>query len=258
MTAMRVISHTCSNTEIICELGAEHCLVGVDDHSDHPPEVVDRLPRIGPDLDFDIDKVLDLKPDLVITSMTLPGHERNIEQLIRHQVPHVVMQPESLEDVARDIRTIADLLDCTERGDALAEQFLRAMDDPGTTDDESPRILVEWWPKPVIIPGRRSWVTPMLACAGAINPLADEEVESRPVSDDELARINPDAIVIAWCGVPFEKYRPEVVRRRACLSESTAVQRDQIYCISEAYLGRPGPRLIHGLTQLREIVERIR
>ncbi|NBD95503.1 MAG: hypothetical protein GVY11_03385, partial [Gammaproteobacteria bacterium] len=66
---MRIVSHTCSNTEIVCALGRAGWLVGVDDHSDHPASVVSRLPRIGPDLDVDVERIRTLEPDLVITSL---------------------------------------------------------------------------------------------------------------------------------------------------------------------------------------------
>ena len=48
---MRVFSHTCSNTEIVCALGCAQLLVGVDSDSDYPPEVVAGLPKTGRDLE---------------------------------------------------------------------------------------------------------------------------------------------------------------------------------------------------------------
>ena len=60
---MRIVSLTCSNTEIVCALGCADRLVGVDNHSDYPAQVVKRTPRVGPDLTIDIQKVVDLKPD---------------------------------------------------------------------------------------------------------------------------------------------------------------------------------------------------
>ena len=78
---------------------------------------------------------------------------------------------------------------------------------------EPARVLVEWWPKPVIAPGRDSWVTDLLAAAGGLNPLADRPVKSTPLGDDELRALDPEAVVISWCGVRPEKYRPDVVQR---------------------------------------------
>jgi iron complex transport system substrate-binding protein len=59
---VRIISHTCSNTEIVCALGCEGFLVGVDSHSDYPPEVVRDVPKIGPDLQISIEEVVRLRP----------------------------------------------------------------------------------------------------------------------------------------------------------------------------------------------------
>ena len=84
---MRVVSHTCSNTEIVCALGCAEMLVGVDDHSDYPVEVVSKLPRIGPDLGVDVERVKRLEPDLVLTSLTVPGHEKVIEALSATRTP---------------------------------------------------------------------------------------------------------------------------------------------------------------------------
>src|SRR5687767_10391073 len=73
--AVRIVSTACSNTEIVCALGCAGLLVGVDDHSDYPVEVVKRLPRVGPDLGIDVERVKALQPDLVLASLTVPGHE---------------------------------------------------------------------------------------------------------------------------------------------------------------------------------------
>ena len=78
---MRVVSLACSNTEIVCALGCGDLLVGVDDHSDYPQEIISTLPRVGPDLEIDVDTVAALKPDLVLASLTVPGHEKNIEKI---------------------------------------------------------------------------------------------------------------------------------------------------------------------------------
>jgi iron complex transport system substrate-binding protein len=78
---LRIVSLTCSNTEIVCGLGCAHMLVGVDDHSDHPAEVVASLPRVGPDLQIDVERVASLRPDLVLASLTVPGHEQVVASL---------------------------------------------------------------------------------------------------------------------------------------------------------------------------------
>src|SRR5688572_19616730 len=234
---MRVVSLTCSNTEIVCALGAAGELVGVDDHSDFPEEVVSRLPRVGPDLDIDIAKVRALQPDLVLASLTVPGHERVVEALAAAGLPFIAPAPARLEHVYADIREIAARLGCTPRGEALIAQLTQAFDAGASVAGAGrPRILVEWWPKPVIVPGRDSWVSDLIALAGGENPLAAAPVKSRPITDAEAVALAPDAIVIAWCGVRPEKYRPEVVYRRAAWQGLRALAERQVHCIPEAFL----------------------
>jgi len=250
----RVVSLTCSNTEIVCALGLSHLLVGIDDHSDHPEDVVAALPRVGPDLQIDIDAVARLEPDLVLASLTVPGHEKVLEGLdgagLRYEAP----EPTQLDHVLRDVTDIARWLGHPARGEALVQELARGLA-PLPAPARRPRILVEWWPKPVIVPGRDSWVTELLHRAGGINPLADDPCKSRPVSDEEVRAMAPDAVVICWCGVPFHRYRPDVVAGREAWADTPALRNDQIHRVPEAFLGRPGPRVVEGLRALRAVVE---
>lgn len=255
---MRVVSLTCSNTEIVCALGAADTLVGVDDHSDFPVDVVARLARVGPDLQVDADAVAALRPDLVLASLTVPGHEKVVESLMDKGLPVEVLAPTTVEGVYEDIARIGALLGREGEAAALVASMRETLDARPLARPDTPRILIEWWPRPVIVPGRRSWVNQQLAAAGAINPMGERDVESSPITDDEAVAFNPDAVVIAWCGVPFEKYRPDVVLGRDAWQEIPAVREGRVHCISEAYLGRPGPRLVDGVHALRRVVEDVR
>ncbi len=251
--SQRVVSLACSNTEIVCALGLAHLLVGVDDHSDYPVDVVRQLPRVGPDLGIDIEKVSALKPDLVLASLTVPGHERVVEGLERAGLPFVAPEPTRIADVYRDIRSIAERLDAKGRGDKLVAEMQSVLDRPPPRGP-SISVLVEWWPKPVIVPGQESWVTELLRGAGGVNPFGERPVKSTPIDDDEALAAAPDAIVISWCGVRPEKYRPDIVYRRPKWQSLGALQDKRVFCVPEAYLGRPGPRLVDGHRALAEIV----
>lgn len=251
---MRVVAHTCSNTEIVCALGCAEMLVGVDNDSDHPPSVVATLPQLGRDLNLELEKVLALKPDLVLTSRTLPGHEAIVLALEAAGLHTLVCEPLRLADVYTDITRIAVALGVPARGRALVEEMRAAM--PAvTTALRRPSVLVEWWPKPVIAPTRDSWVTDLIELAGGSNPFADRAGKSTPLSNAEIIAAAPDAIVMSWCGVPLARYRSEVVRRREGWEALAAVREGRIHAVSEAYLGRPGPRLVEGYRALRAIID---
>jgi iron complex transport system substrate-binding protein len=253
---VRIVALTCSNTEIVCALGCAEWLVAVDDHSDYPDAVVKGLPRVGPDLGIDAARVAAQRPDLVLASLTVPGHERVLDSLQREKLPFIAPEPHSVADVYCNILEIAGLLGVSERGERLVASMRDELEQRPAPSGL--RVLVEWWPKPVIVPGRDSWVNQLLLAAGAENPCAERPVKSTPLSERAAAALVPDVSVISWCGVRLEKYRKEVVLRRPAWQELELTRRGRVYPIPEAWLGRPGPRLVEGARELRRIVTSIR
>lgn len=258
---MRVVSHSCSNTEIICALGCAQLLVGVDDHSDYPPAIVAPLPRVGADLDVDPDKVAALKPDLVVASDTVPGHERVIARLKSRDLPLLVTAPRSITDIAADMISIATALQVPDRGRRLAHDFLHQIEYwcvPEAERRTQPApVLLEWWPKPVIVPAQQSWATQLITMAGGHNPWADQAQASLEISTRQAQLAAPQLIIMSWCGVDVRHYRPHIVARRKDWEAIPAVRTGQIHAISEAWLGRPGPRLVQGLQALRQLLQNL-
>ena len=255
---MRIVSLACSNTEIVCALGCADYLVGVDDHSDYPVEVVADLPKVGPDLQIDVEAVAALEPDLVLATLTVPGHELVVDRLAAAGLPFIAPEPVSLDDVYRDIREIAGRLGVSGRGETLVTEMSEALEVPDDLPADAPSILVQWWPKPVITPGRHSWVVDVLKAAGARAVLGAEDHKSRPMTDDEVADLAPDAVVLSWCGVHPDKYRPDVVLNNDRWAELSFVREGRVFCVGEPFLGRPGPRLVEGARRLRAVVDELR
>ncbi|MDM4770646.1 ABC transporter substrate-binding protein [Solimonas sp. SE-A11] len=252
-TPRRVLSHTCSNTEIVCALGCADLIVGIDTDSDYPPEIVAHIPKLGRDLDLDVEAAIALRPDLVLTSLTVPGHERIVEALQAAGLRCIVIDPLSLDDVFDSIRVIAEALDVPERGTALVARMQAAMP-PVAPAADAPRVLVEWWPKPVIGAARQSWVHDLIERAGGRNLLADADLKSATLDVPEAQRLAPEIVVMSWCGVKEEKYRAEVVLRREGWESIPAVRGERVHPITEAFLGRPGPRLVEGYCALRKLI----
>ncbi len=253
---MRVVSHTCSNTEIVCALGCAQLLVGVDDDSDHPADAVAALPKLGRDLELDVARVRALAPDLVLTSLTVPGHEKIVDALSDAGLSTLVCDPQSLDDVYADIARIAQALGVGSRGTTLVEQ-MRASMPAVALGAGAPKILIEWWPKPVIAPARRSWATDVLQLAGGANPWAGVDAKSVVLTDQQVIDAAPDVVVMSWCGVRQENYRADIVRRRPGWQDVPALRADRIVPVTEAWLGRPGPRLVEGYRTIAGIIAAI-
>ncbi|WP_102264192.1 cobalamin-binding protein [Mesobacillus jeotgali] len=253
---MRVISLCPSNTEIMEFLGLTELLVGVDDFSDWP-EAVKSLPQLGPDLSINLDLVEQLKPDLVLASLSVPGMEKNIEGLKARKIPYIVLNPQSLADIENDLVTTANALNMPERGKAAANRFRSRLEDikqKGASAGWSPKLYWEWWPKPVFTPGRINWLTEVSEAAGGENVFKDVELASLQTDWDDVKSRNPDYICVAWVGVRRQKVKKELIINRPGWEELDAVKNDRILILEEELYCRPSPRLLDGLEKLYRLL----
>ncbi len=253
---MRVISLCPSNTEIMEFLELTDLLVGVDDFSDWP-ESVKTLPQLGPDLSINLDLVEELKPDLVLASLSVPGMEKNIEGLDARNIPYIVLNPQSLADIENDLITTANALYMPERGQEAAARFrsrLENIKQKAAGIGQRPKLYWEWWPKPVFTPGSINWLTEVSEAAGAENTFKDVELASVQTDWDDVKSRNPDYICVAWVGVRKQKVKIELIINRPGWEELEAVRNDRILILEEELYCRPSPRLLDGLEKLYHLI----
>jgi iron complex transport system substrate-binding protein len=251
---VRIVSICPSNTEIACVLGLADQLVGLDRSSDWPPEIVD-LPRVGPDLQVDVEKIAALKPDLVLSSLSVPGMEQNLANLDAAGLAHAVLDARSIPDVFGSIRLVGRLVG---RG-RLAEDViagmrarLDAVEARAATLPRRAKVFLEWWPRPVITPGRQCWTTEMIRIAGGENVFADLDCRSTPIEDAAVPPRAPDILMTCWCGVPHENQKPAKMAERAGWDTIPAVRTGNVLAAEERYFGRPGPRLVDGVEWMHD------
>lgn len=248
----RIVSLCPSNTEILHALGLLPRVVGVDDWSDWPREVAN-LPRLGPDLNIDMERVEALRPDLVVGSLSVPGMERNVHRLRERGLPHVVLDPHGLEDIWRDIRCLATITGTEAAAEGLIAGLQGRIERVRQTMARvvrKRRVYWEWWPRPLFAPGGRNWLTSISGLAGCVSVTGAVDADTARPSPDEVAAADPELILLAWTGVATRKVRPEVVQRRPGWERITAVREGQVYVMEEGLYCRPSPRLVDGLERL--------
>ncbi|WP_064092847.1 cobalamin-binding protein [Rossellomorea aquimaris] len=249
---MRIVSICPSNTEIIDYLGLTPYLVGVDDYSDYPEEVRS-LPKVGPDLSIDMDKVQSLEPDLVFSSLSVPGMEKNIEELNKRKIPHITLNPQSFSDIGNDILTVGLACDIEAHAKQRQKDFFSTIEKLRILSQKVkniPTLYWEWWPKPVFTPGQVNWLTELSRLVGARNAFEDVELASVQTDWDDVQKRNPDYICLAWVGVQKKRVNPDIVRKRPGWSDMKAVQEEHILVLEEALYCRPSPLLLKGAVEL--------
>ncbi|OXS57508.1 iron complex transport system substrate-binding protein [Bacillus sp. V-88] len=253
---MKIVSICPSNTEIIDYLGLTPLLAGVDDYSDYPSEVKS-LPQLGPDLSINMDKLESLKPDLVFSSLSVPGMEKNIEELETRNIPHITLNPQSFTDIADDLLTVGRACGIEEHAIKRRQEFMGTVErlkTIGKKVSHPPSLYWEWWPKPVFTPGRVNWLTELSTMVGARNLFDDVDLASVQTDWEDVLKRNPDYICLAWVGVRQSKVKPEIVKKRPDWNTLDAVQEDRIFVLEEALYCRPSPLLLKGAVKLARLL----
>lgn len=253
---MRIASICPSNTELAGYLNLTSQLIAVDDYSDWPTEV-QSLPRLGPDLDIDIEKLEALKPDLVLASLSVPGMEKNIEKLKERNLPYVVFNPNSLSDIGEDLLQLGRLTGTEAQAKKVVQSYLQTIDHYRNLSrrvQQEKKIYWEWWPKPVFTPGGTNWLTEISELAGGRNLFYDEPIASVQTDWDDVVNRHPDVICLAWVGVRRTKLKPELVTTRDNWKTLYELKKPPIHILEEALFCRPSPRLLLGLKELAPLI----
>ncbi len=169
----RIISLVPSVTEILFSIGAQDRLVGVTDFCDYPAEAR-RKQRVGGMLAPSLEGMVSLKPDLVVAT-TAGNRQETFEQLERLKIPVYVVNPVTVADVL-DLVTrlgrLADRGDAADRAVAALRERMQAVA-ARVEGRPRPRVLYVLWPDPLIVPGRASLVSELIALAGGDSVTAD-------------------------------------------------------------------------------------
>jgi iron complex transport system substrate-binding protein len=254
---MKLISICPSNTEIVEYLGLTSSLIGVDDFSDWPKEIKG-LPRLGPDLNIDMDKVEKLEPDLVLASLSVPGMERNIVELKKRNIPYIIVpNPKTLTEIGKSLLVVGEATNTTERAKLLYEKYNLLLENYLSLSKkvENPkRIYWEWWAKPIFTPGATNWLTEISQLAGGENIFQDMPQANVQTDWEEVQKRDPDVICIIWVGVHKKKVNPKVILKRPNSMEMAAIKNNQMYILEEELFCRPSPRLLMGLNKIASIL----
>jgi iron complex transport system substrate-binding protein len=237
-------------------LGLTHLLVAVDDFSDWPIAIND-LPKIGPDLSINMELVEKLGPDLVLASLSVPGMERNVEELVKRGIPHIVLNPQSLDDIESDLLLVAETLGVPEKGKIASNHFRNRLDliiQKSSTVKSKPTLYWEWWPKPIFTPGKINWLTEISEAAGAINIFSDIELASVQTDWQDVLNRKPNYICLAWVGVNRKKIQKSIVTKRPGYKNLDFNDDSKILILEEELYCRPSPRLLEGLEKLFHLI----
>ena len=239
---MRIVSIAPSSTEILYALGLGNRVVGVTRYCNYPAEA-QKKPKVG-DMNTNAESAVALKPDLVLAHGKV--NWQAVAKLEKLGLTVFAIDPKTLGDVAKDIRTIGKITARPKTADKVAAGIESAIKSvkASRAKKPSPRVLVVVQSNPMWVAGPKTIVDEMLTIAHAKNVASDARPGFVPFSKEAAVSRNPDVIITGLpSDIPFFTKSPE-------WRNTSAVKNKRIYVINSDLLFRTGPRLAQGLKEL--------
>lgn len=199
--ARRIISTSPSMTETLFALGLGDQVVAVSQFCRFPPQAAS-LPKIGTYLRPDVERMAQLRPDLVIIHARAQGLARNLTIV---KVPYIAVDPAGLDSVLSSMRTIGAAAGVPDRAESLVGTIQQRFDQirKAVAGRRAQRVLLIVGRRPgtltdLVAVSRNSYLSELLAIAGGVNVLSDPGLPEYPrISMETVIRLAPDVIIDA-------------------------------------------------------------
>lgn len=255
----RIISLVPAVTEMLFAVGAGPRVVGVSSFDHFPPEV-ERLERVGALLDPNVERILALRPDLVVVYRSQTDL---IAQLGRAQVPTFVYAHAGLADVTSTLRELGTRVEAADRAAKLASDIERRIDVLRKRYATAPR------PKTLVVIGRDAFalrgiyasggvgfIHDMLMAAGADNVFADTRREAVQATSELIIARAPE-IILELRGDPIDAAtQAKEVHTWDALASLPAVRSKRVRILADARTVIPGPRVAEAVELLAEVLHK--
>lgn len=248
----RIVSLAPSLTEILFALGLGDQVVGVTQHCNYPLAALKKA-KIGSYVDLNIEKILSLKPDLVVA--TADGNEKGaVDRIAGFRIPILVTHPRNLNETYETIQIIGRVTRQGPRAEKLVRSLRKRADEVTSTVSQlpRPRVFLQINEHPLISVGRETFHHHLIQLAGGSNICGDSEVKYPKYSIEQVLRSDPEVIIITSMerGMAAEKKK----ERWRQWGQISAVKNNRIHILDSDLLDRPSPRLVVGLEALAAVI----
>lgn len=252
--AQRIISMSPHVTELLYLAGGGSRIVGAMNYSDYPREAR-RIPTIGTNNQIDMERVVALKPDLLIVWES-GNTARQLEQLARLGIPVFRSEPHKLDQVAENILSFGRLLGTEPVARKAAFEYRAQIDALARKYGTRPvvPIFFQVWDQPLYTLNGQHIVSDAIRVCGGRNVFAGLQVIAPEVGIEAVLQQDPEVIIAGDQHAPGDRglalWQP--------YKSMTAVKRGNLFKLDGELLTRPGPRVALGTAELCEKLEQAR
>ena len=250
----RIVCLTEETVELLYLLGEEDKIVGVTGYAVRPKIVRKQKPRISSFKSANIQKIIELKPDIVLAFSDIQSEI--VANLVKKGQSVLCFNQRDIEGIFNMIQTICNLLDIKQKGINLISKLKKNIYQIKNkySNYNKLKVYFEEWNDPLIT--GLKWVSELINIAGgedifykkSLNELAKDRI----ISEEEVIKENPDIIIGSWCG---KKVNFDQIRNRRGWNKINAIKYDKIYEIKSPLILQPGPAaLTDGLDEIVKIL----
>lgn len=250
--AQRIISLAPHATELLFAAGAGPKVVAVSEWSDFPAAAT-KLPKVSSVNGIQFEKVLALRPDLVVLWGSGQG-QRDAERLRQLGISVFLSEPRSLQTVADSLLRLGQLAGTTPQAQRAAQQFQQQWQQlQQRYASAQPRLLVfvQISARPLLTIGGRQFLSDLLRGCGGENVFADVSLDAFPVLPEQVLRRQPKVMLSLGDNTT-------ALQHWQSWPQLPAIQQQQLYALPADPLSRPGPRLIEGAKMLCQTLAQAR
>ena len=252
--AKRIISLAPSLTELVYAAGAGSRLIGVVEYSDYPASA-DSLPVVGRFDGLDIERILELKPDLIVAWQS-GNPKSSITQLKNLNLKVYVAEPKNLSSIPSHIEKLSVLTGTESRAQIAIQEFNSIYGELKRryNNKSKVKIFYQLWDRPIITVGGNELINDIIQLCGGENIFGDLPQLAPKIDQESVLIRNPKVIVASGSNTE----RPQWLDEWKLWPQLTAVAEENLYFIIPELLQRHTPRALLGTRQMCEYIDQAR
>jgi len=239
----KIISLAPSHTEILFALGIGDRVVGVTTFDDYPQEVND-IERIGDFNGNNLERIIELEPELVINYGE--GIQEENQRLEEAGIAVIGFLPESIDEIYLTIERIGRLTGVSDKAEELILSLKTREEAALSKIKDAPKrkVFYEIWHEPLMAAGPGSFLDELMKLAGGENIAADADSPYPNYDLEQLIERNPEVYLTSN---DFPEKTVESIKTRSGYENMDAVLNNRVYILDGNIMSRPGPRIIDAL-----------
>ena len=249
--AKRIISLSPHVTELIFAAGAGERIIATVKYSDYP-EAAKAIPRIGDNRQLDIERIIAMKPDLLVVWMH-GAYERVLEPLRKSGIPYFFSEPHKLEQIPETLLKLGSLFGTEKQAQISANAFREQLAQLSARNQNKSQVrtFYQVWGKPIFTLNDKSIISDVLRICGGKNIFGYLSAAAPTLSTEAVIQENPELILTG----DSENQAGSGVEQWKGFTTMLAVKNHNLVAVDGDQLNRAGPRIIDGAKLVCEAME---